>query len=136
MVGVFALGVAVVSASQDVSIDAYRVMLFRREEMDEKIPYASAIATAGWYSGYAFIGGTLALWLGGETMGLEWPQVYRALTGFVVAADGGSDVVPGTSRTGSKRKAIRQRWSRKGAGYLDAGNSAYPVYGIFSALWF
>jgi len=69
MVGVFALGVAVVSASQDVSIDAYRVMLFRREEMDEKIPYASAIATAGWYSGYAFIGGTLALWLGGETMG-------------------------------------------------------------------
>ena len=84
MVGVFALGVAVVSASQDVSIDAYRVMLFRREEMDEKIPYASAIATAGWYSGYAFIGGTLALWLGGETMGLEWPQVYRALTGFVV----------------------------------------------------
>ncbi len=84
LVGVFALGVAVVSASQDISIDAYRVMLFQREEMDEKIPYASAIATAGWYSGYAFIGGTLALWLGGESMGLEWPQVYRALTGFVV----------------------------------------------------
>jgi PAT family beta-lactamase induction signal transducer AmpG len=52
--------------------------------MDEKIPYASAIATAGWYSGYAFIGGTLALWLGGETMGLEWHQVYQALTGFVL----------------------------------------------------
>ena len=84
LLGACALGIAIVSASQDVSIDAYRVMLFRREEMDEKIPYASAIATAGWQSGYAFIGGTLALWLGGETMGLEWPMVYRVLTGFVV----------------------------------------------------
>ena len=83
LVGASALGIAIVSASQDVSIDAYRVMLFRRDEMDEKIPWASALATAGWQSGYAFIGGTLALWLGGETIGLEWPAVYRVLTLFI-----------------------------------------------------
>jgi len=82
-VGLCAFGIAIVSASQDVAIDAYRVMLFRRDEMDEKIPWASAIATAGWYSGYAFVGGTLALWLGGESVGLAWPSVYRALIFFV-----------------------------------------------------
>jgi len=83
LVGLCALGIAIVSASQDVAIDAYRVMLFHREEMDEKIPWASAIATAGWQSGYAFIGGTLALMLGGETIGLPWPTVYRVVTLFV-----------------------------------------------------
>lgn len=84
LVGACALGIAITSASQDVAIDAYRVMLFRRDEMAEKIPYASAIATAGWYSGFTFIGGTIALTLGGENIGMAWPEVYRAMTLFVV----------------------------------------------------
>ena len=84
LVGFYALGIAIVSATQDISIDAYRVTLFERKEMNEKIPYASAIATAGWYSGYAFIGGSFALWLGGDSVGLHWPQVYQALTVFML----------------------------------------------------
>jgi len=83
-VGVCALGIAITSATQDVAIDAYRVMLFRRDEMDEKIPFASAIATAGWWSGYGFIGGAIALSLGGESIGLAWPEVYRAMILFVL----------------------------------------------------
>lgn len=83
-VGVCALGIAITSATQDVAIDAYRVMLFRRDEMDEKIPYASAIATAGWWSGYGFIGGAIALSLGGESIGLAWPEVYRAMILFML----------------------------------------------------
>ena len=40
---------------------------------------ASAMATAGWWSGYGFVGGALALFLGGETIGLAWPVVYQVL---------------------------------------------------------
>lgn len=80
-----ALGFAVVSATQDIAIDSYRVLLFTPEEKDSKLPFASAMATAGWWSGYGFIGGTLALFLGGEIVGLEWAAVYRVMALFTVA---------------------------------------------------
>ncbi len=85
LVGLYALGISSVSATQDVAIDAYRVKLFSREEMDEKIPWASALAGAGWQTGFTFLGGTLALLLGGETFGFSWPEVYRLLIGFMLA---------------------------------------------------
>ena len=85
LVGLYALGISSVSATQDVAIDAYRVKLFSRSEMDEKIPYASALAGAGWQTGFTFLGGTLALLLGGEMLGFSWPEVYRLLTLFMLA---------------------------------------------------
>ncbi len=85
LLGLCALGISAVSATQDVAIDAYRVKLFAREEMDEKIPYASALASAGWQTGFTFLGGTLALLLGGETLGFSWPEVYRLLILFMLA---------------------------------------------------
>ena len=85
LVGLYALGISAVSATQDVAIDAYRVKLFAREEMDEKIPWASALAGAGWQTGFTFLGGSLALFLGGETLGFAWPDVYRLLTLFMLA---------------------------------------------------
>ncbi|MYC58776.1 MAG: AmpG family muropeptide MFS transporter [Gammaproteobacteria bacterium] len=85
LVGLYALGISSISATQDVAIDAYRVKLFSRSEMDEKIPYASALAGAGWQTGFTFLGGTLALLLGGETFGFSWPEVYRLLTLFMLA---------------------------------------------------
>jgi len=85
LVGLCALGISSVSATQDVAIDAYRVKLFAREEMDEKIPWASALAGAGWQTGFTFLGGTLALFLGGETLGFSWPDVYRLLILFMLA---------------------------------------------------
>lgn len=85
LVGLYALGISSVSATQDVAIDAYRVKLFSRKEMDEKIPWASALAGAGWQTGFTFLGGTLALLLGGETFGFGWPEVYRLLIGFMLA---------------------------------------------------
>lgn len=78
-VGLLALGIAAASATQDIVVDAYRINLFKREEMDDKIPLASAVTTTGWYSGFSFIGGASALWLGGETIGLSWPVVYQIL---------------------------------------------------------
>jgi PAT family beta-lactamase induction signal transducer AmpG len=79
-----ALGFAIASATQDVAIDSYRVLLFRPEEKESKLPFASALATAGWYSGYGFIGGTLALYLAGETVGLPWAVVYQVLAALTV----------------------------------------------------
>jgi PAT family beta-lactamase induction signal transducer AmpG len=79
-VTVFALAIAVCSATLDIAVDAYRITIFSESEYAEKMPYAAAMATTGWWAGYGFLGGTLALWLGGENSGLAWPLVYRWLT--------------------------------------------------------
>lgn len=84
VLGVLALGVALASATQDIAVDAYRINCFTPEEFDAKLPYSSAMATIGWWAGYGFIGGALALWLGGESVGLDWPTVYRVLLGVYV----------------------------------------------------
>lgn len=79
LAGLLALGIAIFSATLDVSVDAYRITIFRAEEMDAKMPYSAAMSTTGWWAGYGFIGGAIALALGGETIGLDWSSVYRCL---------------------------------------------------------
>ncbi len=79
LTGALALAVAAASATLDISVDAYRITVFSKEEMDVKMPYAAAMSTVGWFAGYGFLGGALALALGGETVGLSWPAVYRIL---------------------------------------------------------
>lgn len=79
LVSLCALSVALFSATQDIAVDAYRINIFSRPEMDDKMPFAAAVTTTGWWAGYGFIGGALALGLGGETIGLAWPDVYRVL---------------------------------------------------------
>lgn len=83
-VSLLALGVALCSATLDISVDAYRITLFTRAEMDRKMPYAAAMSTAGWWAGYGFIGGALAIALGGETVGMPWNQVYWVLAAVLV----------------------------------------------------
>ncbi|MEX0963660.1 MAG: hypothetical protein WDZ52_06435 [Pseudohongiellaceae bacterium] len=78
-VTVIAVAIAALGATLDIAVDAYRITIFSRAEMDVKMPYAAAMATSGWWAGYGFIGGALALALGGETVGLDWPVVYRCL---------------------------------------------------------
>ncbi|GJM12301.1 MAG: MFS transporter [Pseudohongiella sp.] len=78
-VTVIAVTIAAFGATLDIAVDAYRITIFSRDEMDAKMPYAAAMATSGWWAGYGFIGGALALALGGETIGLDWPTVYRCL---------------------------------------------------------
>ena len=81
---ILALGIAATSATLDISIDAYRITIFEPEEMDAKMPYAAAMSTTGWFAGYGFVGGALALALGGETLGFSWDVVYRFLVGLYV----------------------------------------------------
>ncbi len=78
-VTLIAVAIAAFGATLDIAVDAYRITIFSRNEMDAKMPYAAAMATSGWHAGYGFIGGALALALGGETIGLDWPLVYRYL---------------------------------------------------------
>ncbi len=78
-VTIIAVAIAAFGATLDIAVDAYRITIFSRDEMDAKMPYAAAMATSGWWAGYGFIGGALALALGGETIGLDWPTVYRYL---------------------------------------------------------
>ncbi len=79
LVSICAFLVALFSATQDIAIDAYRISIFKRAEMDAKMPFAAAVITTGWWAGYGFIGGSIAVGLGGETIGLEWTDVYRVL---------------------------------------------------------
>jgi PAT family beta-lactamase induction signal transducer AmpG len=79
LVGVIALCIAIASATQDVAIDAYRIDVFAESEVD-KMPYAAAATTGGWWAGYGFIGGALALHLGGESIGFSWPVVYTIMS--------------------------------------------------------
>ncbi len=83
LLGLAALLIAIASATQDIAIDAYRIDVLDEDEV-EKMPYAAAAATGGWYAGYGFIGGALALFLGGEKVGMEWPDVYQVLTVLVL----------------------------------------------------
>ena len=99
VLGLFALGIAVASATQDIAIDAYRILLFTADEIDTKQPYCSAMITAGWWAGYGFIGGALALWLGGDTIGLSWPQVYLWAAGVFVALMIGVVFMPAEARS-------------------------------------
>lgn len=78
-VTLIAIAIAASGATLDIAVDAYRITIFSRDEMDAKMPYAAAMTTSGWWAGYGFIGGALALALGGETVGLDWPIVYRCL---------------------------------------------------------
>ena len=80
----FALGIAVSSATLDIAVDAYRIKAFQLHEMDAKLPYAAAMSTSGWFAGYGFLGGAIALALGGETIGFSWSQVYQIIGCFYV----------------------------------------------------
>ena len=113
-----ALGIAILGATLDISIDAYRITIFREEEMDAKMPYAAAMSTAGWWAGYGFIGGALALALGGETVGLSWPMVYRVLvvlyvaimTLVVLTPEPGAEAAPGAVNLGAPTAGRLRDW--------------------------
>jgi len=79
LLALFAAGIAIASSTQDVAIDAYRIDVFEEDEI-EKMPYAAAAATGGWWAGYGFIGGAIALYLAGERVGFSWPKVYQCMS--------------------------------------------------------
>ena len=75
-----ALIVATVSATQDLSIDAYRITVIRADEPHLVGP-AAAMTTCGWWTG-ASLPGVAAFWLADD---LGWPLVYKGLALFMLA---------------------------------------------------
>jgi PAT family beta-lactamase induction signal transducer AmpG len=77
---VLALGVAIVSSTQDIVIDAYRIDVVNSNEQ-EKLPATAAMSSSGWWAGYSFLG-AFALYL--SDFGSNWNQVYFILSLCVV----------------------------------------------------
>lgn len=70
-----ALVIALLSATQDIAIDAYRVDSFAQNE-HRYISAAAGVITAGWWTGYAGLG-YIPLRL--SDLGWSWPQLYLLL---------------------------------------------------------
>jgi PAT family beta-lactamase induction signal transducer AmpG len=74
--GALALVIAFCSATQDISISAYRIEIIPREETT-KISHASAAETAGWWTGYALLG-AVPFFLADQP-GWTWNRIYVLL---------------------------------------------------------
>src|SRR6185369_11410380 len=74
--GILALVIAFCSATQDISISAYRIEIIPREE-PAKIAHASAAETAGWWTGYALLG-SVPFFLA-DMPGWTWNRIYLLL---------------------------------------------------------
>lgn len=71
-----ALGIAIASATQDISIDAYRIDSLSPDE-EHMIPIGSAMATSGWWTGYS-LPGAFAFYYS-DVEGVTWSDVYFVL---------------------------------------------------------
>lgn len=72
----FCLLIALASASQDIVIDAFRIesVLDNGNHDDNLLAAGAAMATAGWWTGFAGLG-AIALWLK-DTAAIDWSTIY------------------------------------------------------------
>jgi MFS transporter, PAT family, beta-lactamase induction signal transducer AmpG len=76
LTGALALAIAFCSATQDISISAYRIEIISRDETT-KMSHASAAETAGWWTGYALLG-AVPFFLA-DMPGWTWNRIYVLL---------------------------------------------------------
>lgn len=77
-----AILLAMASATNDIAIDGFRVDLFDPEAEQAYIPYASAAATSGWWTGYSLLGAAAFYMKGLSDM--SWSEVFVWLSLFCV----------------------------------------------------
>ena len=73
--------IAIASATQDIAIDAFRIDTLAENE-SHKATAAAAMATSGWWSGYALLG-AIPFYMA-DMPGIDWPQVYYILAGLML----------------------------------------------------
>lgn len=81
LIALCGLLIAICSATQDIAIDAYRIDIIADSEK-QKLSAASAMATAGWWTGYGGMG-AIPFFLA-DAPGWEWHQVYYVLAALML----------------------------------------------------
>ena len=78
--------IAIASATQDIAIDAFRIDTLSESE-SHKATAAAAMATSGWWTGYALLG-AIPFYMA-DIPSLGWPQVYYFLAAVILVLMGG-----------------------------------------------
>lgn len=79
-VAAIGLGIAIASATQDIAIDAFRVDTIMPHEK-AALSGASAMATAGWWTGYGGLGAIPFFLV--DLSGFSWQTLYFAMAGLM-----------------------------------------------------
>lgn len=80
LAGLIGLSIAIFSATQDIAIDAYRIDIIKPHEK-EKLAAASAMATAGWWTGFGGLG-AIPFFIA-DLPGWQWSEIYFVLAGIM-----------------------------------------------------
>lgn len=80
LMALFGLMIAISSATQDIAIDGYRVDIINTDER-EKLSAASAVATAGWWTGYGGLG-AVPFFIA-DLPNWQWSEVYYVLAAMM-----------------------------------------------------
>jgi MFS transporter, PAT family, beta-lactamase induction signal transducer AmpG len=78
--GLVGFSIALFSATQDISIDAYRIDIIKPDEKD-KLSAASAMATAGWWTGFGGLG-SIPFFIA-DLPNWQWSEIYFVLAGIM-----------------------------------------------------
>lgn len=81
MMALFGLIIAISGATQDIAIDAYRIDSLSSKNSNY-MAAGSAMATAGWWTGYAGLGSIPFILV--DQPNWHWPEVYLVLAGIVL----------------------------------------------------
>ncbi|AQP99019.1 MFS transporter [Pseudoalteromonas aliena] len=81
MVAAICLLIAIASATQDIAIDAFRIDTLSESE-SHKTTAAAAMATSGWWTGYALLG-AIPFYMA-DIPSLDWPQIYYFLAAVML----------------------------------------------------
>ncbi|WP_218352390.1 AmpG family muropeptide MFS transporter [Alteromonas lipotrueiana] len=80
-VALLSLIIAILSATQDIAIDAYRIDIIADNEKD-KLSAGSSLATAGWWTGYGGLGAVP--FVVADLPGWNWPDIYLLLAAIML----------------------------------------------------
>ena len=80
MLALFGLFIAFSGSTQDIAIDAYRIDSLADED-NQAMAAGSAMATAGWWTGYAGLGSIPFILVSKDNW--QWPEVFLVLAGIM-----------------------------------------------------
>jgi PAT family beta-lactamase induction signal transducer AmpG len=85
LIALFGLIIALAGATQDIAIDAYRIDILSQDSCGEEeanlMAAGSAMATSGWWTGYAGLGSIAFILV--DQPDWQWSQVYLVLAGIM-----------------------------------------------------